>query len=136
MIGRVADRFPFIEVVFFDNASTMISFMESESLSDVVLISLDHDLELIRGENSALIDPGTGDDVAQWLAKQPRPISPIIVHTTNGVADRILDQSHVRQIDKTKLLNFSLWWFSVELEATLPPAGPQEKNPSSGRSAA
>lgn len=86
MIGRVADRFPFIEVVFFDSASAMIKFMEGKSLSDVVLISLDHDLELVRGENNALIDPGTGDDVARWLANQPRPISPIIVHTTNGIA--------------------------------------------------
>jgi hypothetical protein len=44
------------------------------------LISLDHDLDP-EGENSS--DPGTGWDVAKFLAALP-PACPVIVHTSNG----------------------------------------------------
>ncbi len=42
------------------------------------LISLDHDLESIAGAP----DPGTGLDVAKFLALHP-PLCPVILHTSN-----------------------------------------------------
>jgi hypothetical protein len=43
------------------------------------LISLDHDLEPVEGED----DPGDGIDVARFLAARP-PVCPVIVHSSNG----------------------------------------------------
>lgn len=48
-------------------------------LSQTLLISLDHDLSPQPG---ATRDPGTGLDVATWLAQQT-PACPVIVHSTN-----------------------------------------------------
>jgi hypothetical protein len=42
------------------------------------LISLDHDLEPLGGEP----DPGTGQDVAEFLSLHP-PMCPVILHTSN-----------------------------------------------------
>ncbi len=42
------------------------------------LISLDHDLEAVGGE----ADPGTGQDVADFLSLHP-PVCPVILHTSN-----------------------------------------------------
>lgn len=98
MIGRLAERFPFLHVEFFDASETMIGFMKSDKLEDVVMISLDHDLELIPGAEGDWIDPGTGLDVARWLSEQSRPLCPVIVHTTNSSAGRtmveLLEKSH------------------------------------------
>jgi hypothetical protein len=44
------------------------------------LISLDHDLD---PEDGASDDPGTGWEVAKFLATLP-PVCPVIVHTSNG----------------------------------------------------
>jgi ADP-ribosylglycohydrolase len=46
----------------------------------VALISLDHDLNLMPG---ATVDPGTGLDVAKFLA-ECRPACPVIIHSTNA----------------------------------------------------
>jgi hypothetical protein len=54
----------------------------SAPLGDVPLISLDHDLELLPGPDNALIDPGTGVDVAKCLARH-EPVCPVVLHTTN-----------------------------------------------------
>jgi len=70
MIGRLAERFPFLRVVFFDASKKMIDFMESDELQDVVMISLDHDLEMLPGSQGDWIDPGTGLDVARWLSER------------------------------------------------------------------
>lgn len=48
-------------------------------LSQALLISLDHDLNPQPGSTR---DPGTGLDVAIWLAQQT-PACPVIVHSTN-----------------------------------------------------
>lgn len=54
-----------------------------DSLPEVLpaarLISLDHDLEPMEGED----DPGTGYDVVKALAALP-PVCPVIIHTSNG----------------------------------------------------
>ena len=44
------------------------------------LISLDHDLD---PEEGVTTDPGTGWDVAKYLAALP-PVCPVIIHTSNG----------------------------------------------------
>lgn len=98
MIGRLAERFPFLRVAFFDSSEKMIEFMESDRQQDLVLISLDHDLEMIPGSQGDWIDPGTGLDVARWLSKRPKPVCPVIVHTTNARAGskmmRLFEKSH------------------------------------------
>ena len=86
MIARLAERFPFMRVVFFDESNKMIDFMQSEDLGDVAVIALDHDLDLIAGAHGDWIDPGTGLDVAKWLAQRDEPICPVVVHTTNSPA--------------------------------------------------
>ena len=73
MIGRLAERFPFLHGAFFDESEKMIDFMKSDQLQDIVMISLDHDLELIPGSEGDWIDPGTGLDVARWLSKRSKP---------------------------------------------------------------
>jgi len=98
MIGRLAERFPFLRVVFFDASKKMIDFMESDELQDVVMISLDHDLEMLPGSQGDWIDPGTGLDVARWLSERAKPLCPVVVHTTNthrgGKMTRLLEKSH------------------------------------------
>ncbi len=55
-------------------------------LQETKLIALDHDLEMIETEDPRkLIDPGTGREVADYLATIP-PVCPVIVHTTNTPA--------------------------------------------------
>ncbi len=44
------------------------------------LISLDHDLDPEEGDST---DPGTGWDVAKFLAALP-PVCPVVIHTSNG----------------------------------------------------
>jgi hypothetical protein len=50
------------------------------SFKDTCLISLDHDLVAQPG---ALNDPGTGLEVAEFLARH-KPVCPIILHTSNN----------------------------------------------------
>ncbi len=84
MRACLADRFSQYDAHFFDNPAEMIAFL-SEHLSDTVAISLDHDLDLIPGPDGRCIDPGTGREVADFLA-QNKPTCPVILHTTNSVA--------------------------------------------------
>jgi ADP-ribosylglycohydrolase len=63
------------------DAPTMIAECES-FFPTAALISLDHDLNPLPG---AAEDPGTGLDVAKFLA-ECRPVCPVIIHSTN--ADR------------------------------------------------
>lgn len=71
-------------LVYFDNAPDTIDWFQS-NLSTAGLISLDHDLGANRVRNGAEFDPGTGRDVADWLASQ-QPVCPIIIHSTNDLA--------------------------------------------------
>jgi CheY-like chemotaxis protein len=77
----LADRFPMYDIRFFDDAVEMIRFLEAHR-ADMLVISLDHDLELKAGPNGRCIDPGTGRDVADFLASK-RPVCPIVIHTSN-----------------------------------------------------
>ena len=67
--------------VTFDNAAEMIGWLRLY-LSDVVLISLDHDLPLTQVRHGRSVDPGTGRQVADHLSPLP-PVCPVIVHTSN-----------------------------------------------------
>jgi len=84
MKSCLRDRFHQYEAIFFDNAKGMQAFLEAH-LASVLLISLDHDLELKAQHNGKLADPGTGREVADFLANQ-LPSCPIIIHTTNSAA--------------------------------------------------
>jgi ADP-ribosylglycohydrolase len=69
------------ELKIWRDAPTMIAECEA-FFATAALISLDHDLNPQPG---VTIDPGTGLDVAKFLA-ECRPVCPIIIHSTN--ADR------------------------------------------------
>ncbi|HLN33338.1 MAG TPA: cyclic-phosphate processing receiver domain-containing protein [Gemmataceae bacterium] len=135
MIGRLAERFPFLHVTFFDASKKMIEFMESDKLQDIAMISLDHDLELISGSQGDWIDAGTGLDVARWLSKRPKPICPVVVHTTNSRAGgkmmRLLERSNWvahRVIPHDDLLWIDTDWFRVTRNAIVDFA-PQRRSP-------
>jgi CheY-like chemotaxis protein len=78
------DRFYQFESRFFDDAAAMIAFLE-KNLSDTIVISLDHDLEMRSGPKGGTADPGTGRQVADFLA-QKSPVCPVIIATTNSAA--------------------------------------------------
>lgn len=78
------DRFHQFEIRCFGASLEMIEFLR-QRLPEVIAISLDHDLELLPGENGRTIDPGTGREVTSFLAEQ-KPVCPVIIHTTNTVA--------------------------------------------------
>lgn len=63
--------------IWFD-APSMIQEIEG-FLSEAGLISLDHDL---NPQADSKFDPGTGLDVAEYLAKM-RPVCPVILHSSN-----------------------------------------------------
>jgi CheY-like chemotaxis protein len=84
MRACLADRFHQYDIRLFDNPAETIRFLE-DHLSDTLVISLDHDLELIPGPNGSCIDPGTGREVADFLSER-EPACPVILHTTNARA--------------------------------------------------
>lgn len=69
------------ELKIWRDAPSMIAECEA-FFPTTALISLDHDLNQMPG---AKVDPGTGLDVAKFLA-ECRPVCPLIIHSTN--ADR------------------------------------------------
>ena len=78
MLERLQDRFPF-RVEFFVTASQVVQWLE-EHFQEVRVLSLDHDLE--SDPLHPQQHPGTGREVAEYLAKQPA-LFPIIIHSTN-----------------------------------------------------
>jgi len=80
----LAERFHQFEAIFFEDASKMIGHLEAH-LSGTILVCLDHDLELQSDGKGRAKDPGTGRDVANWLATRS-PVCPVILHSTNTVA--------------------------------------------------
>lgn len=83
MTQRLMERFPFLQITFFAAAAELISFLENQTLPDLAIIALDNDLEMIPLPFGQWQDPGTGLDVAEWLARQAESLCPVIVHTTN-----------------------------------------------------
>ena len=80
----LADRFRQYEATFFSAPAKMIAYLV-ENLPETILISLDHDLELESDRFGQLTDPGTGREVADFLAGQP-PVCPVIIHSSNSNA--------------------------------------------------
>src|SRR5262245_30831024 len=89
MRNWLADRFYQYDVHIFDEADEMIRFLD-QHLADTLVISLDHDLELKPDPQGRLIDPGTGREVADFLAGK-KPVCPVIIHTTNADAAAGMD---------------------------------------------
>jgi hypothetical protein len=81
LLGRA---FPGFAVVVSDNAPDLIEWLRA-NLTGVALIALDHDLGPERERDGCRFDPGTGRDVADYLATVP-PSCPVMIHTTNSVA--------------------------------------------------
>ena len=81
MRACLADVLPGAECTFFDRADEMIEWL-GQHLSEVLLISLDHDLPL-RGPVGQSIDYGTGRQVADYLTSIRPPKCPVIVHSSN-----------------------------------------------------
>ena len=84
MQSCLADRFFMYETRVFDNPAAMIDFLRV-NLSETIVICLDHDLELKPGPSGRYIDPGSGREVADYLARQ-QPVCPVVIHTTNVAA--------------------------------------------------
>ena len=84
MAASLCTGVPDCPVVTFDNAPDMIDWLTNH-LDDASLICLDHDLGPNRSRNGSVFDPGTGRDVADYLASR-RPVCPILIHTTNSMA--------------------------------------------------
>lgn len=84
MIRCLFPKMPSYPVVTFDNAPEMIDWLV-EHLRELALICLDHDLGPNRVRNGEVVAPGTGRDVADYLATQT-PVCPVLVHTTNNLA--------------------------------------------------
>jgi CheY-like chemotaxis protein len=78
------DRFYQFETRFFAESAATIDYLQTY-LPDTILICLDHDLELLPDGNGRMLDPGTGRDVADFLAGQT-PVCPVVIHTTNSAA--------------------------------------------------
>jgi hypothetical protein len=70
---------PSMPLMVWRSAGRMIREIEP-FLPSARLISLDHDLEPVEGEEG---DPGDGIDVARFLAARP-PVCPVIIHSSNG----------------------------------------------------
>ena len=70
-----------LEQKVFDNSPDMIEWLEAH-FEDVVLLSLDHDLNSHSEHNGEVVDPGSGRDVADYLATRPCSY-PVIIHSTN-----------------------------------------------------
>ena len=66
-------------------------------LSEAIVLALDHDLELQSRANGRCLDPGTGRQVADYLATK-KPACPVVIHTSNGPAgdgmEMVLQDAH------------------------------------------
>jgi CheY-like chemotaxis protein len=91
MRETLSGKFPSFAIEFFSSAQPMIDRFKEAGFYDVAMVSLDHDLEMIQTSEGTALDPGTGVDVADWLATQPA-VFPVVVHTTNSVGgERMMD---------------------------------------------
>lgn len=70
-----------LPLTFFATAAEMIRFLTVE-WDRVAAVSLDHDLEMIEGAPGARFDPGSGRDVADFLAGRS-PAFRVVVASTN-----------------------------------------------------
>jgi hypothetical protein len=82
MRACLADRFYTFDAHFFDDARETIQFLDAH-LADTLVISLDNDLELKNGPDGQSVDPGTGREVADFLAGKALGC-PVILASTNS----------------------------------------------------
>jgi hypothetical protein len=75
------EALPSAELVFFDNAPDMVTWL-GKHLAEVDLLCLDHDLVFTPGRPGGRPDPGTGQDVVDFLVTRP-PLSSVVIHTSN-----------------------------------------------------
>ncbi|MFA5802045.1 MAG: cyclic-phosphate processing receiver domain-containing protein [Thermoleophilia bacterium] len=68
----------------FDSAHVMVYWLK-EHISEVCLISLDHDLGPNRIIDGNVHDPGSGMEVVDYLITN-RPSCPVIIHSSNSNA--------------------------------------------------
>ena len=130
MRSRLEDRFPQYEVCTFGDSATMIDWLCGNQ-KRTIAISLDHDLEPQPGTGS--IDPGTGREVANYLAAQPVTCR-IIVHSSNqfaadGMTRQLEDSGWL--VDRVVPCDDLAWiehdWFEAARDAILSePVGPAE----------
>lgn len=81
MRAALAMAAPGLDLVLFDNAPDMIRWLPLH-LSELALISLDHDLGPDRKRDGRVFDPATGRIVATVLATLT-PSCPVIIHSSN-----------------------------------------------------
>jgi hypothetical protein len=84
MTRCLENSFPKCRLVIFDNAPDLIGWLQ-DHLDEVDLICLDHDLGPNRKRDGEVFDPGTGRDVADYLATR-KPVCHVLIHTTNSLA--------------------------------------------------
>ena len=84
MVQLLREFFPGYKVTSFDNAPDMISWL-GDNLNELKLICLDHDLGANRILSGEIQDPGTGRDVADFLAAL-KPVCPVLIHSSNVMA--------------------------------------------------
>lgn len=132
----LADRFYTFDAHFFDESDAMIRFLE-EHLTETIAIALDNDLELKPGPRGLMIDPGSGVDVAEYLAGQA-PVCRVIIHTTNtDAAETIKTVLHAGDWRTHRVVPFDdmAWiesdWFFAMRRALV---GPIKRKPSGSRS--
>jgi hypothetical protein len=128
MRACLADRFYTFEAHFFDDAGETIRYLDAH-LADTLVISLDHDLELKAGPDGRSVDPGTGREVADFLAGRP-PACPVIIATTNAPAALAMTSvlrgagwktCRVVPFDDTRWIETD--WFFAMRRALVGPAG-------------
>lgn len=81
MSAVLSERLPQYRISTFKNGPDIIAWLR-DKISSAALISLDHDL-FPQSEDEP--DPGTGRDVADFLATQS-PVCHVVIHTTNSNA--------------------------------------------------
>lgn len=91
MVARLRDRFPYEVRVFKEWTCEMTEWL-ADHLDQAILISLDHDLNLLADSHGASVDPGCGRDVSDFLL-QRTPTCPVIIHSTNVAAATAMQES-------------------------------------------
>lgn len=84
MLAILLAKLPDNEAQFFNASADIRRFLE-QHWAGIAVVSLDHDLELVTGEDGQLIDPGTGREVADFLAERP-PTFSVVIHSSNHFA--------------------------------------------------
>jgi CheY-like chemotaxis protein len=119
MQACVADRFYTFETRYFAEPKPMIEFLQT-NLADVLVISLDNDLDMKPGTDGRFVDVGEGREVAEFLATR-EPVCPVVIHTSNTHAAEAMKQTlrdsgwktkRVVPMDDTKWIEDE-WFFAI-----------------------